>query len=404
MKKVQAKNVAQLIHVFNSFHTDASASGSGFRMEWYVEGCGGKLYHPQGSLTSPGFPKKYRHELTCLWEIDVEFGFKIEFTIHEIDLEQTTECLYDFLEFAHDPSFNTSFAKFCASQHNETIITSSGHKLFVRFIADDSNNGKGFNMSYKSVVGDCGGKFAAAKGIISTPNYPTKNYDDKMNCEWNIKTDPSHSLSFQFMDFDLEESPNCTKDRVEIFDPIFDSLLWKGCGNQMPNQTLFKSNRNELIVRLISDDSITAKGFSGNFSNNCGARITVNESGEFVYRRSNENLLCTWSIIAADPAKKVMVTFTYVNIFLETTEGCMSTVEVFDGDTDSAPIRTRFCGSKTPPAIFSNGNALTIKLNVSSHSYISEFDVNYSVLDNGEIKLLLRGFFEDVYNRFQFLF
>lgn len=354
-------------------------------MEWYVEGCGGKLYHPQGELTSPGFPKKYKEELTCLWEINVEYGYKIELTLHELDLEYSQSCGYDFLEISSDPTFNTtSVAKMCISQHSPTTFTSDGHKLFVKFNSDDSNHGKGFNMTYRSVLGECGGKFSGNKGRISSPNYPTKNYDDNMNCEWNIKTDPSHTLTFQLMEFDLEDSLTCTKDRVEIFDPIFNTLLWMGCGSQMPNETIFKSNRNELNIRLITDGSTTAKGFIGNFTNNCGSRMTVNDSGEFVYRRSNENLVCVWSIIAADPSKKVMITFTYVNIFLETIDGCMSTVEVFDGDSDSAPLKTRFCGSKTPPAIFSNGNALTVKLNASSVSYIGEFDVHYSVMDNGE--------------------
>lgn len=354
-------------------------------MEWYVEGCGGKLYHPEGSLTSPGFPKKYKHDLTCVWEINVQYGYNIELTLHELDLEYSLTCEYDYLEFSTDPSFNTTISKLCLSQHTPTVISSGSRQLFVKFNSDDSNYGRGFNMTYRSILGDCGGTFSGTKGFISTPNYPTRNYEDKMNCEWNIKTDPSHSLTFQLTDFDLEESLICTKDRLEIYDPVFDTLLWMGCGNQLPNKTIFKSNRNELNVRLITDNSITAKGFAGNFSNNCGSRIAVNESGELVYRRSNEDLLCIWSIISADPTKKVMITFTYVNIFLETADGCMSTVEVFDGDSDSAPLKNRFCGVKTPPAIYSNGNALTVKLNATSLSYIGEFDIYYSVLDNGKI-------------------
>lgn len=353
-------------------------------MEWYVEGCGGKMFHPEGILTSPNYPKRYEHDITCLWEINVDYGFNIEVTVLELDMELSTNCEYDYLDFASDSNFNRTILKMCHSLKIPTVVTSDGNKMFIKFNSDDSNSGKGFNLTYKSVISNCGGLFSGSNGIIQTPNYPSQNYENKKNCEWNIKSDPSHSLTFQFTDFDLESSDNCTKDVVEIYDPVFDKLLWRGCGNQLPNQTVFKSQYNELNVRLRTDDTVTAKGFKGNFSINCGARIITNSTGELQYQRSSDNTECIWTIISADPSKKVTVTFTAVNIFVETIDGCLSKVEVFDGDSDEGALKASFCGSKTPPAIFSNGNALTIKLNSSGLTYVSEFDVHYSVLDNSK--------------------
>lgn len=353
-------------------------------MEWYTEGCGGKLFHREGTLTSPNYPKRYSHELTCLWEINVDYGYNIELSVHDLDMEQSSNCDYDYLKVAYDSNFNRTILKMCQNSKEPTVVTSDNHKLFVKFNSDDSNSGKGFNLTYKSVISDCGGRFSASSGIINSAKYPTQNYENNKNCEWNIKTDPSHSLEFQFRDFDLESSDNCTKDAVEIYDPVFDKLLWRGCGNQLPNQTAFKSQRNELNVRLITDDTITAKGFIGFYSINCGGRIITNGTGEIQYQRNSDNTECIWTIISEDPSKKVTVTFTAVNIFIETSDGCLSKIEVFDGDTDTGPVKASFCGSRTPPAIYSNGNALTIKLNTSGLTYISEFDIHYSVLDNSE--------------------
>lgn len=98
-------------------------------------------------------------------------------------------------------------------------------------------------------------------------------------------------------------------------------------------------------------------------------------------------VVCIWTIIAADPMKKVVVTFTHTNLFVETSEGCLSNIKVFDGDSDAGSLKKSFCGSKTPPAFFSNGNALTLKMNTSSLSFASEFDIHYTVLDNGEHKI-----------------
>lgn len=357
-------------------------------MEWYVEGCGGKLTHKSGSLTSPNYPKKYEHELTCLWEITVEYGFNIQVTIHDIDMEQSNSCEYDYLALSNVPNFNNSIAKICQSQHSVKVITSDGHKLFVKFNSDESTNSKGFNLTYESILSDCGGLFVGTSGIISTPKYPKQNYDNNKICEWNIKTDASHSIVFQLMDFDLEDSVNCTNDYLEVSDPIFNTVLWRGCGNQMPNQTIFKSQRNELNVKLKTNDMDNAKGFIGNFTNSCGARIVTNSSGEFQYQRNNLNTDCMWTIVSGDPSKKVVVTFTHVDIFYETETGCLSRVEVYDGDSDKGALKKAFCGSQTPPAIFSNGDALTIKLNTSALSFVIVFDIHYTVMDNGKASLI----------------
>lgn len=366
------------------FHSDASASGSGFRMEWYVEGCGGQLTHPVGTLTSPNYPQKYTPKITCIWEITVEYGYKVEITVHDIEMESSASCEYDSLMLSDDRSFNSSIGHICSSQATNQIFTSHGHKMFVKFDSDDSNNAKGFNLTYKSVSLNCGGRFVTSNGMIYTTGYPTHNYEDNLICDWSIMTDKSHSIVLQLLDFDLEDSNNCTKDFLEVFDPIYNKTLWKGCGSQLPNAT-FKSEQNAINVRLVTDDAINAKGFRANFSNSCGGRIVTKDTGDFEFRYTRDSTDCQWVIISEDPGKKIVLTFTYVNIFLETSEGCLSKVEVFEGESDTGPLKKTFCGAKTPPAIYSNGNALTVKLNTTSLSFISEFDIHYSVVDNGEL-------------------
>lgn len=344
------------------------------------------MYHPEGIITSPNYPKRYNHELTCLWEINVEYGYNIEVMIHDLELEHSTNCQFDYLQLSNDPKFNTSIITICESMSEPSIITSESHKLYMKFNSDDSTNGKGFNMSYRSVLSDCGGTFTGFQGFISTPKYPSHNYENKKNCEWNIRTDSAHSLTFQMIDFDLETSDNCTKDYVEIYDPVFNKQLWRGCGNQLPNDTIFSSQRNELNVRLVTDDTITAKGFKGIFSQRCGGRIITNDTGEIHYTLSysySDRSVCLWSIISEDPAKKVTVTFIYMNLYLmDSGDGCISKIEVFDGDNDQGAVKASFCGVKSPPAITSNGNALTVKLNSSYISALSEFDIHYTVMDN----------------------
>jgi cubilin len=369
------------------FHTDPAAVGSGFRLEWYNEGCGGHLTHPEGSLLSPNYPRRYNHEYTCIWTIEVEYGNNIQFTINDLDLEKSENCVFDSFTIAHDRAFNNSIVKLCQHIHEPMTYLYDGHRAYVLFDTDESHNGNGFNVSYKAVPADCGGEFyVSGTGIIKSPLYPTQNYDFNKTCEWNLKSHLSHTLSFQLIDLDLEMSKNCTKDSLEIFDPIFNETLFRGCGSQLPNTTIFKSKRNELTVRLTSDATINAKGFRGNYSLNCGARIVTNDSGDFYYRRSTDDIECIWTIISEDPSKHVTLTFTYTNIFVFDTE-CVSRIEVYEGDNDSSgAMLTSFCGGKSPPALVSNGNAITVKLNTTSIGYWGEFDIHYSVLDNGNFK------------------
>jgi cubilin len=368
------------------FHTDQATVGTGFRLEWYNEGCGGRLTHPEGGFTSPNYPKRYDHGHICTWEITVEYGYNVKLTIHDFDIERSSSCQFDSLTIAHDKTFNTSLvAKVCQTLTQPMIITSDGHQLFVRFTADESHSGKGFNITYESVVSDCGGVFTVPNGIIKTPSYPTKNYDNNRTCEWLIRTDDTHSIEFQLTDFDLEETLNCTKDYLEIVDPIFNTTLWRGCGSEVPSETVFRSKRNEMIIRLTTDDTITAKGFIGNFTISCGGRFVVDDGwGELAYRKASENLDCSWSIIAADPSKHVTLTFTYSEVFYESDLGCLLSIQVFEGDVDAlGALRKSFCSSKTPPAIISHGNALTVRYNSSGLGSTSELDMHYSVMDNG---------------------
>jgi hypothetical protein len=226
--------------------------------------------------------------------------------------------------------------------------------------------------------------FTAPNGIIKSQNYPTQNYENSKTCEWSIKTDSTHTILLQFTDIDIDKSENCTKDYLEVIDPIFNEI-WRGCGNLPLNETIFKSKRNELLVRLVSDNATNAKGFIGNYSINCGGRIIANDFGEISYRRSTDERNCTWTIIAEDPMKHVTLTFTYITVFYSDPELCIADISVYEGDYDNLGAkRATFCGGKAPTSIVSNGNALTIRMNSTNFPNYGEFDIHYSIMDNGE--------------------
>lgn len=357
----------------------------GFRLEWYLIGCGGKITGRQvGELLSPNYPNQYQNSLTCFWEIEVDYGYDIEVSVNHLDIEHHTDCEYDSLSFATDRNFNQTLTKLCDMQDtHKTHFTTHGHILFVKFETDDTSGKAGFNVTYRRVPSSCGGMFESRQGLISTRNYPKQNYEDKSICEWDIKTDISHSLVLTLLEFDLEDSNGCTKDKLEIIDTVFNRTLWIGCGAIDPNRTVFGSQRNELLVRLTTDDTISAKGFKANFTQSCGSRIIVDGTGSMDFVKSTNEMHCVWTFIAKDSSKKVTLTFT--NARIRSTDigiNCTTQVMVFDGDSVDGPMRVKFCDAVVVPAIVSNGNALTVSLFMLIAKLNTALRVTYSSMDN----------------------
>lgn len=70
-------------------------TGRGFHLEYEIQGCGGILNKPEGSFTSPNYPKPYPHGVLCQWVIEVEYGHLVEITFVDYDFESTEGCIAD---------------------------------------------------------------------------------------------------------------------------------------------------------------------------------------------------------------------------------------------------------------------------------------------------------------------
>lgn len=235
----------------------------------------------------------------------------------------------------------------------------------------------------------------AGFSTIVSPNYP-KIYDKSETCEWLIRIDPSHRVQFNLIDFDLEPSENCNKDVLVIYDGFEanpEKIMLRQCGNSLPNQTQYFSTANEMLVVFNTDTDGEYKGFKANYSTACGARIVTNSSGliQLSDLAKLHNYNCTWTVIADDLAKHVTLTVTHLSMLFvpELGSECFFYVQIVDGEDLNGPERARECRGKAPPAIVSNGNA--ISLHIGQNSSINadtlfglDLVAQYSVLDNGE--------------------
>lgn len=235
-----------------------------------------------------------------------------------------------------------------------------------------------------------------------SPNYP-KVYEKNQTCEWQITTDASHRLKITLNDFDIEQSDNCENDVLFIFDgPVEDEnrIILKLCGNTLPNQTVYYSTANEMLVVFKANTDLEFKGFKASFETDCGSRIVTNGTGLITLTEATRlySSNCTWTIIAADPTKHVTLTISHLTMIFhpDDANACAFYVEITEGETNAGPLRAKKCKNEASTDIVSNGNALTVHLG-SNPVYSSviiglSFMAHYSVLDNGKFHFVIPTF------------
>lgn len=108
------------------------------------------------------------------------------------------------------------------------------------------------------VNGDsCGGIFREKQVLIRSPKYPNK-YPKNANCEY-IFYSPFvcvNEFHIQFLDFQLEPSLSCSKDRLVIISGT-DEVL---CG-QVIGIMKYKATNGTLRIKFMTDDTVENKGF-----------------------------------------------------------------------------------------------------------------------------------------------
>ncbi|XP_017055443.1 cubilin homolog [Drosophila ficusphila] len=383
-----------------------NASNVNFQLDYRIDGCMEELRGGSGSFSSPNHPGMYPNNMECYWLIHVEQDHSVELTIFDLDLEESVNCTKDALTVSSHQNTVANHERHCGATA-KLVLTSSGHKMHVRFISDDSHNGKGFVASYKSVKSTCGGKISGQNGAIESPNYP-KRYPSFSHCEWQLEVSPHHRIVFDLDDIEMEDTYGCSFDYLEAFDLSEDDTegrsLFHICGVSRlePNPM---SASNLALVRFVSDDSISSKGFRLNFYESCGQTLTIDETDyDFIQmtRRVARNETCEWVIQAQEPSRHVIFTPTHVKLRDEVrseypTEGdCLDVgVKIYEGTEAKGTPRLRYCRSH-PPALISRGNALTISVPLL---LVEEFEGNYMTMDSscGSLYSSLSGKFTSPY-------
>ncbi|XP_062404016.1 ovochymase-2 [Sardina pilchardus] len=252
----------------------------------------GPLNENQGVINNPDKPANYyANNEICSWSIRVAAESHILLEFLEFDLENDTLCHSDqltvfggadrvigeewfggietraFVESLISCGRCAFFSpgKFCGGQLPEPVLISSSSAT-VQFVSDASGTRAGFSIQYKTVAGDfqlgpgCGTvALFQAQEAIRSPRYP-EAYGNGADCRWVIHAPEGHVVKLDFHDFDLEQSEHCQYDSLKILGDIDGKQeIVVLCGGTVPPPVL--SYDSVMVLHLISDSSVTARGF-----------------------------------------------------------------------------------------------------------------------------------------------
>ncbi|XP_070559109.1 bone morphogenetic protein 1-like [Ptychodera flava] len=120
-----------------------------------------------------------------------------------------------------------------------------------------------FGTSGLATTSPCTHNLSGNNGTFTSPNYDERAYPHKLDCSYNITSSAKQKIiKLQFLYFDIENSPNCDKDYVVVYDGGNDhgkQLSPNMCGSLLPDSIY--SSGPSLFLRFISDADKHAKGF-----------------------------------------------------------------------------------------------------------------------------------------------
>ena len=283
------------VSVFSSQRKGFSAS--------YESVCGGDIIRDQGQISSPSYPDPYRANRECIWTITVRHGYSVALQFQSFEVEEHTDCVYDYVEIRDGHGANSSLiTKLCGFNIPGDIISST-NELYIKFVSDGSVQKAGFAATFTKEYDECekvehgceyacidtvggyrcecqigyelhsdgrhcedacGGYIESTFGTIQSPSWPDL-YPANKTCVWQVVVPEHHRVILNFTDFDLEgDTMACEFDSVEI-----DGVVNPGrrstvlCGTEIPQ--LLSSQTNALTVTLTTDSTLHRRGFRAHF-------------------------------------------------------------------------------------------------------------------------------------------
>ncbi|XP_067828866.1 tolloid-like protein 2 isoform X5 [Heptranchias perlo] len=445
--------------------------------------CGGDIEKDTGQIQSPNYPDDYRPSKECVWRITVAEEFHVGLVFQAFEIERHDSCAYDYLEIRDGDNADAPLIGHFCGYNKPDDIKSSSNKLWMKFMSDGSISKAGFAANYFKEVDECsrpdnggcqqrcvntlgsyrcacdpgyelagdrssceaacGGFITKLNGTVTSPGWP-KEYPTNKNCVWQVVAPSQYRISLQFEAFELEGNDVCKYDYVEVHSGLSSASKLHGrfCGSEKPD--IITSQFNNMRIEFKSDNTVSKKGFKGQFfsdkdecsvDNGSCQHECLNTLGSYVCQCRNGFILhengldckeagcehktnsaegvitspnwpdkypsrkeCTWGI-SATPGHRVKLAFNEFEI--EQHQECVyDHLEVYDGPNEKSSILGRYCGSRKPEPVLTTGNKMFIKFFSDASVQRKGFHAKHSTECGGNLRAEVRT--KHLYSHAQF--
>ncbi|CAI2354216.1 unnamed protein product [Caenorhabditis sp. 36 PRJEB53466] len=317
-------------------------SAQEFNLTIEIQKCGGVIRSPNaGEITSPNFGAglKYLPNSKCRWHLEAPEGQIVKIKIVEMRIQYDHECSADRLIVGEGRQADVNVIhKYChkmdGSQEQKLedrfkTIRSHGRFLTLVWLTDANFESDGWKLEYEFVGenDDCGYHSRGMSGVIHSPDFGEKDYDNGLECIWDIQVPLGYHVDLKFRNFDVETSANCAKDRLVISQEhstranspngdyyfLFQDEEKENplCGIEQPKD--FSSESNRIRLNFTTDSKTTAKGFKVDWEAVCGTVYRLNHgvitSPHYPEGYPNKASTCTYLIAPKDQNAVIALKF-----------------------------------------------------------------------------------------------